>query len=145
MLTEAADVYSFGIVIHECFARHDPTRYPMLFGGLRRRRSTGSSVSDNYAWSHTASNMPRRHSLTITIPDDLDGVIADCLEQTPSQRPDFQQLQSRLSLGHSEGIGAQLVKVHELGQRQGAVLSQVLPSRPSQSCLCLASTCCSSL
>mmetsp|Transcript_20453 Transcript_20453/g.38776 ORF Transcript_20453/g.38776 Transcript_20453/m.38776 type:complete len:1185 (-) Transcript_20453:69-3623(-) len=79
--TAATDVYSFGIILYEIFARKDPYEGEIAAEVLH-------AVADK--------NICKRPVLPSYVPDMIKHVMIDCLQHEPSQRPSFNELGMRL-------------------------------------------------
>ena len=79
--TASTDVYSFGIVLYEVFSRRDPYEGEDLQEVL-------SLVADK--------TVQKRPVAPSHMPDPLQSVMRDCLEDDPQARPSFQEIEDRL-------------------------------------------------
>ena len=102
-----SDVFSFAVVLNECFDRQDP---------LRLSGKQPAVTSD----------------AAIPVPSSVAGIITRCQARNPLERPDFLSLQTSMRRLSIKTVGAAFVKRGQEGRRQDRVLEQVRSSPSSQ-------------
>ena len=86
--TAETDVFSFGIILYEVYSRRDPYEGEDARDVLRL-------VADK--------NIRKRPPVPLGMPEKVKSLMADCLEDEPSKRPSFEELDMRLKRIDADG------------------------------------------
>lgn len=79
--TKASDIYSFGIILYECYSRKDP------YEG-EKTREVLAQVKD--------PKVNKRPPTPIGMPPQAASLMCDCLGANPGERPTFEEVDTRL-------------------------------------------------
>ena len=113
----ALDVYSFGVIVEECFLRQDP------------RRGSHDACNDLKKQPDTLYSKPmargRRSSLAVNIPPYVAVIVSRCQHKDVTKRPEFLDVQRLLKQLGETSVGKAFLRRGVEGRRQDRVLQQV--------------------
>lgn len=114
----ASDVFSFGIIVEECFLRKDPRRDSYDQRHLKVLAEAGSHFV-------TGTSADRRSSLAVDIPPHVAIMVTRCQHFDPDKRYEFSEVQDRLLELGETSVGKAFLRRGLEGRRQDRVLQQV--------------------